>query len=166
MPSTSLLFFILCGGVASGVTRSVEEPLSAFRKARVAEAKAGFAAIAADHAASPRDRAVARRELARVAWLIDVDPTAARAQLESAEAWADEPCQTAALLVRVLRESGQQANAVHAAAPHRARCMDGRDALLVQETRAWADLAIERSGSLRSRALTEMKSRLEELTVE
>jgi hypothetical protein len=144
----------------------VEEPLSAFRKNRIAEARAGFAAIAADHAASPRDRAVARRELARIAWLIDADLAAARAQLESAEAWADEPCQTAAYLVRVLRESGQSANAVQAAAAHGAQCTDGRDALLVQEARAWADLAIKRSGSLRSQALTKMKSRLEELTDE
>ncbi len=164
MRSTSLLFFILCGGAAYGAG-SVEESLSAFRKNQVADAKAGFAAIAADNAASPRDRAVARRELALVAWLIDADPAAARAQLESAEAWADEPCQTAALLVRVLRESGQPAKAVHAAAAHGAQCTEGRDALLVQEARAWADLAMERSGS-RSRALTKMKSSLEELTAE
>lgn len=166
MPSSSLLFFILCGGVASGVTHSVEEPLSAFRKNRIAEAKGGFAAIAADPAASPSDRAVARRELARVAWLIDADLAVARAQLDSAEAWADEPCQTAAYLVRVLREAGQPDNAVQAAAAHRERCTDGCDALVLQEARAWADLAIERSGSLRSRALAKMKSRLEELTDE
>ena len=165
MRSTSLLFFILCGGAAYGAG-SVEESLSAYRKNQVADAKAGFAAIAADSAASPRDRAVARRELARVAWLIDADPAAARSQLELAEAWADEPCQTAALLVRVLRESGQPAKAVHAAAAHGAQCTEGRDALLVQEARAWADLAMEKSGSSRSRALTKMKSSLEGLTAE
>jgi hypothetical protein len=166
MPSTSLLFFILCGGIAYGITPSVEESLSTYRKNRVIDAKAGFAATVADRAASPRDRAVARRELARVAWLIDADLAAALAQLGSAEAWADEPCQTAVLLIRILRESGQASKAVHAAAAHHPQCTDDRDALFVQETRAWADLATEKSGSSRSRALTKMKSRLEGLTAE
>src|SRR5215471_3376380 len=105
MPSTSVLLFLLCEGIALGATPSVEEALSAYRKNRVADAKASFDAIAADKAASPRDRAISRRELARVAWLIEADFAVARAQLESSEAWADQPCQTAALLVRILRES-------------------------------------------------------------
>jgi len=52
-------------GFAVGGTASVEEALSAYRKNRIAEAKADFAAIVADNAASTRDRVVARRELAR-----------------------------------------------------------------------------------------------------
>jgi len=154
------------GGSADGSTASLQEALSAYRKNRIAESKADFAAIVADNAASTRDRSVARRELARIAWLIDADPAAARAHLESADARADETCQSAALLVRVLRESGQPAKAVQAAAQHRAPCTEGRDALIVQESRAWADLAMQSRGSSRSRALTQMKSRLDALTAD
>jgi len=160
---------LACAGFessAGGSAARVEEALSAYRKNRIAEAKADFAAIAADNAASTRDRAVARRELARIAWLIDADPAAARAHLESADARTDETCQSAALLVRLLRESGQPAKAVQAAAQHRAPCTEGRDALIVQESRAWADLAMESRGSSRSRALTQMKSRLDALTAD
>src|SRR5262245_20830221 len=153
------------GGFAFAGTASVDEVLSAYRKNRIAEAKAAFTSIASDQAASARDRAVARRESARIAWLIDADLPAARAQLESAEAWAHEPCQSAALLVRVLRESGQPGKAVQAAA-RREQCTDGRDALLAQEIRAWADLAMQRSGSARSRALMKMKNGLDGLTAE
>lgn len=151
------------GSASSESTATIDEAISAYRQNRIAEAKAGFAAVAADPGASPRDRAAARRELARVAWLIDGDGGAARAQLESAEAWKDEPCQTAALLVRVLRESGRPAKALQAAAAHRTQCVDNRDALLLQETRAWADLAIDRRGSQRSQALMKMKAGLDSL---
>ena len=154
------------GGSADGSTASLQEALSAYRKNRIAEARADFTAIVADNTASTRDRAVARRELARIAWLIDADPAAARAHLESADARKDETCQSAALLVRVLRESGQPARAVQAAARHRAECTEGRDALIVQESRAWADLAMERRGSSRSRALARMKSELDRLTAD
>src|SRR5215471_147713 len=73
---------LVCAGFessAGGSAARVEEALSAYRKNRIAEAKADFAAIVADNAASTRDRVVARRELARIAWLIDADPAAARA---------------------------------------------------------------------------------------
>jgi hypothetical protein len=161
-----VLACVAFGGFAFGKTASVEEALSAYRKNRIAEAKADFAAVVADSAASTRDRAVARRELARIAWLIDADPAAARAQLESTDARKDETCQSAALLVRVLRESGQPAKAVQSAARLGAQCTEGRDVLIVQESRAWADLAIERRGSSRSRALTKMKSGLDGLTAD
>ena len=139
------------GAFAFASTANLEEALSEYRKSRIAEARADFTAIVADNAASTRDRAVARRELARIAWLIDADPAAARAHLESADARKDETCQSAALLVRVLRESGQPAKAVQAAAQHRAQCTEGLDALIVQESRAWADLAMQTRGSSRSR---------------
>src|SRR5215471_5729970 len=74
-----VLACVAFGGFALGGTASVEEALSAYRKSQIAEAKADFAAIVADNAASTRDRVVARRELARIAWLIDADPAAARA---------------------------------------------------------------------------------------
>ena len=169
MRIVSAMLIVACawlGGLAFGSTASVQEAVSAYRKNRIAEGKTDFTALVADSAASNRDRAVARRELARIAWLIDADPAAARAQLESAEAWTDEACQSAALLVRVLRESGQPAEAVQAAAAHRAQCREDRDALIVQEARAWADLAMQRTGSARSRALTRMKDGLDRLTAE
>ena len=169
MRNVVAVLMLACAGFessAGGSAARVEEALSAYRKNRIAEAKADFAAIVADNAASTRDRAVARRELARIAWLIDADPAAARAHLESADARKDETCQSAALLVRVLRESGQPARAVQAAARHRAECTEGRDALIVQESRAWADLAMERRGSSRSRALARMKSELDRLTAD
>jgi len=154
------------GASALASTASAEEALSEYRKSRIAEARADFTAIVADNAASTRDRAVARRELARIAWLIDADPTAARAHLESADARKDETCQSAALLVRVLRESGQPAKAVQAAPRLQAHCTEGRDLLIVQESRAWADLAAEGRGSPRSRALTKMKSALDGLSAD
>jgi hypothetical protein len=157
---------MLCAGFAFASPSTVDEALSAYRKSHLADARAGFAYVAADSEARPRDRAVARRELARVAWLIDGDAPAALAQLASAVAWEDEPCETAALLVRVLRESGQPTKAVDAAAARRSQCTDKRDALLIQEARAWADLAIQRNGSLRFQALAKMKTALEALTNE
>src|SRR5215471_8108933 len=89
-----VLACVAFGGFALGGTASVEEALSAYRKSQIAEAKADFAAIVADNAASTRDRVVARRELAHIAWLIDADPAAARAHLESADARTDETCYT------------------------------------------------------------------------
>ena len=154
------------GAFAFASTANLEEALSEYRKSRIAEARADFTAIVADNAASTPERAVARRELARIAWLIDADPAAARAHLESADARKDETCQSAALLVRVLRESGQPAKAVQAAAQHRAQCTEGLDALIVQESRAWADLAMQTRGSSRSRVLTKMKSGLDGLSAD
>jgi hypothetical protein len=151
------------GSPSSGSTVSIDEAISAYRQNRIAEAKAGFGAVAVAPDASFRDRAEARRELARIAWLVDADPAGARAQLESTDAWKDKPCQTAALLVRVLRESARPAKAVQAAAAHRTQCVDSRDALLIQEIRAWADLAMASGGSLRSQAPMRMKAGLDAL---
>ena len=133
----------------------LEEAASAYRANRLPEARATYAVVADDRGAAPRDRAVAARELARIAWLAEGDDAAARTRLSSAEAWLDEPCLTAALLVRVLREAGHSAGAAAAALRPHEGCTGEHDELAVHEARAWADLAVTDRASVSglSRAL-------------
>lgn len=84
---------------------------AAYRQNQVAEARRGYAAVLADAQAEPADRASAARELGRLAWLIDRDAAGAGTYLRTALATGTETCVSAALYVRVLRESGLAAPA-------------------------------------------------------
>src|SRR5262245_44282683 len=102
--AASMWWFLTLSAVfCPGAT--LDEGLSAYRSTHVAEARAAFSAVIADPAATGADRAAARRELGRIAWLIDGELAAARRHLESAEAWSDQPCATLALLLRVFVEA-------------------------------------------------------------
>lgn len=161
-----VLVFAVFEPATQATPARIDDAIAAYRQSHVSEAKTNFAAVASDDHASTKDRATARRELARIAWLIDADFAGAVAQLNSADAWKDEPCETAAMLVRVLRESGRAREAVHTARAHAAQCTDHRDGVLIQEARALADLAMKADTSSRAEALNQMKTSLSRLSDE
>ena len=84
---------------------TLTEALSAYRSNRVAEAEAQLAEVAADPVASADDRAAARRELARIDWLIRSETDAMDAAL-AAPSEAQERCATVLTALRVYREAG------------------------------------------------------------
>lgn len=112
---------------ASGVA-TIGDAVAAYRLNRLDDAKAAFHTVVADPEVTARDRATAACELARMAWLIEGD-------VESACEWLrwHEDNATAAMLVRVLRESGRTNEAVRVVG-------EDDDELLIQRARAWADL--------------------------
>ncbi len=106
------LFVVL---VAPARAASLDEALGAYRDNRVAEAERMFAAIAADPHASTEDRADAQRELGRLAWLGRADVGAIASALTLAPA-GQEACETAALALRIFRETGAPGAVVDRAA--------------------------------------------------
>lgn len=105
-----LLVEILASAPASAATFS--EAKSEYDRNHVGEAETLFAAVAADAGASATDRSAAERELARIAWLIDRDPNRALDHLAAAQGIGGKPCDTSAMIARVLRESKQSAEAI------------------------------------------------------
>jgi hypothetical protein len=103
--------------LAAGLTASeaaagpLQDGTAHYRQNQIAEARRDYAAVLADPSAKPADKAAASRELGRLAWLIDADAPAAATELRSAIATGADVCASAALYARVLRESGQTAQA-------------------------------------------------------
>jgi hypothetical protein len=117
LPSASLLLL-----PAGAQAASFADGIQAYRQNKVADARRLYAAVLADAAAPADDRAGAARELARIAWLIDGDAAAALAQLDRPEAIAAGMCDTAILIVRVLREAERLQEAVSRGRALLARC--------------------------------------------
>lgn len=125
------------------VAATFTEARSAYEQNKVAEAERLFAQLSVDPAATIEDRAKAWRELARIAWLIDRDAPKALRHLDAARATGDQPCDTAAMTARVLREGKLSAQAIAQsddllrACPEAAR----RDAILLHLIGARLDFA-------------------------
>jgi hypothetical protein len=101
--AAALVAVLLSG--CSAQARTYDEAIAAYSENRVTEAETALRGIAADKAATPRDRSRAYRELARIAWLIDGNAAAAQALLRSADATGEGACGNAQMLARVLQES-------------------------------------------------------------
>jgi hypothetical protein len=100
--SVAALLLAGCGGSAP---ETVDGAMQAYSQNRVAEAEAVFRKIAADPKASARDRAQARRQLGRIAWLIDGKASQALAEVEAAFAAGDDRCSSGRLKARILHEA-------------------------------------------------------------
>lgn len=95
---------LLLAACSDPIPETVDGAIQAYSQNRVAEAEAVFRKIAADPAASPRDKARAHRQLGRIAWLIDGDARRALREVEAA-AGAAERCAAAGLEARILHEA-------------------------------------------------------------
>ena len=106
----ALFLFLLAAAPSHAATLS--EALEAYRTNKVEQAEQGFRAVLADSAAAARDKGSAARELARIAWLIDGKSDAALAHIAAAARTRSQPCATALLETRILREAGRQDKAI------------------------------------------------------
>ena len=121
---------------------TLAEAQSAYRNNNIAEAETMFAAVAADAAATPADRAVALTELARIDWLVRGETDAAAVVLAQISD-IPERCAAAALVLRVFREAGAPATPLAEAGASRAQCLPREAiALRVQLARTHMALAL------------------------
>ena len=98
-----LLIEFALASAASAAT--VGEGRTAYELNRVAEAERIYTAVVADPAATRADKSAAKRELARIAWLVDADSKDALAHLDDARQIEENHCETAQMRARILRES-------------------------------------------------------------
>jgi len=161
--SAALATLLAAGAVHAA---SFQDGLSAYNANRVADAERTYAAIVADTAAAPRERADAARELGRIAWLVDRDLDRSLARLEAAAAAGDGACETGALQVRVLREALQASRAVEAAARFLPLCGDADEAddVRIQAARAALDAAAAARGDARRGYLAVARNQLDAMT--
>ena len=125
--------------------RTVTEALAAYRDNRVAEAERILAAVVADSAAAPRDRAEALRALGRIDGLLRGETDAMAAAIAEGPT-GGEHCATAALALRVYRDAGAPAIPLPYAASASVFCTpDEIDLLRVELART--HLAIGRSSA-------------------
>lgn len=159
----AILLLLLLSCPAQAATLS--EAQSAYDRNRIAEAEVLFAAVAADPAASLDDRAAAKRELARVAWLIDGNADRALHHLGEAEKLGGKPCDTGLMTARVLREAHRGAEALRRGEGLLQACaeVDKRDAIRTHLIGARLDLAAADAGQ-RGRLLAEAAAEGAKLT--
>ncbi|MCL6730338.1 hypothetical protein [Sphingomonas hankyongi] len=132
------------------------EAQSLYDRNQVADAEKAFASIAADGAADADDRSSAERQLARIAWLIDGKSDLALRHLEAARGIGAKPCDTGAMIARVLDEAGREHQALDRGPELLASCNEdrGRDEIRTHLIHAHLDLAA-RNGPDRTRLLRE-----------
>ena len=160
-----LLLLLLTCGTAEAATLS--EAQSAYDRNRVAEAEVLFAAVAADPAASLDDRSAAKRELARVAWLIDGNADRALQHLSEAEKLGGKPCDTGIMIARVLREAQRGEEALRRGEKLLGACAeaDKRDAIRTHLIGARLGMAAA-GGTRRAQLIREAALETEKLTPE
>ena len=127
---------------ASAATAApIDDARSAYFAYDVMGAEAAFHRIAADPAASARDKAIALTELARIAWLIDDKPQAALDGLAASLKSDPEPCRGALLYARILNEAGWAKDVSERLAPFAKPCTELRPTLIVEMARSYVVLA-------------------------
>lgn len=99
------LGLLLLAGCSDPVPETIDGAIQAIGRNRVGEAETVLRRIAADPGSRPEDRARARRQLGRVAWLVDGDSERALRELRASASVASERCSAARLEARVLHES-------------------------------------------------------------
>jgi hypothetical protein len=98
------LALLLLAGCSDPIPETVDGALQAVGQNRVAEAEKVLRNIANDPGSSTEDRARARRQLGRIAWLIDGDARRALSEIRAAVGGPEERCAAARLEARVLHE--------------------------------------------------------------
>ncbi len=125
----------------SALAATLAESLSAYRANRVPEAERMLAEVAADPAASERDRAAALRELGRIDGLVRGEVDAIAAAMSQTPG-GEEACATAAVALRVYRDAGQPAVPLSYADGARAACSHvGAEVLRTESARNHLALA-------------------------
>lgn len=126
----------LASASAIAAPPTFHEAKAAYMDYEVTRAEQLYRAVADDPAAPSRDRAAARRELARILWLVDGrQPEAARLLSESLKQDPD-PCPAALLYGRVLNDGPQPAGAPALLAPFAHTCADIEPDVAVEAVRA------------------------------
>ena len=118
------LFLLPALAACSAQAATVQNGMNAYQQNRVAEAERMFAAVLADPASTPGDKAAAHRETARIAWLIDRDEARALASLDAAETLGKDVCDALLLRDRVFREAGKAERVLAALPDQLDRCDD------------------------------------------
>ena len=115
--SAALLVFVAPAASAVPVTLAesprslVEQAAAAYGVYDINRAEALYRRASNDPQASPPDRGIARREWARIIWLVDGDAAAARKILEAGIAEDPDPCPAALLYARMLGGGGKSGSA-------------------------------------------------------
>jgi len=138
--------FLLLIAACSADAQTLDGAANAYRDNRVAAAEEILARIVADPATSPADRARAWRRTARIAWHIDGDLPRALDALRQADATGLDRCDNAAVLARLLQESGQGRQLVADAETMAALCTDQEDADRIRLRAAEAALELASRG--------------------
>lgn len=132
-------FSLLAAASASASTSaapSFHVAEDAYDRHEVNEAEALYRAVGNDPAASPRDRAAARREMARILWLVDGKQAEAALLLTDSLKTDPDPCPAALLYGRVLND-GQTHKATPALlATHAQTCADIAPGVAVEAVRS------------------------------
>lgn len=163
MKLLSGLTLVAAFGATVAHAATFQDGLTAYTANRVAEAETIYQAVAADSAASARDRSDAARELGRIAWLIDRDEPRAAQWLETALAAGDRPCITGALWVRIAREAKHADRGFAAEDRFLAMCpndVEDADGVRLQAARAGLEAAAQASGAARTSALARVAADL------
>lgn len=108
---------------APAAAATFDEARAAYGLFDVGRAETLYRAVVVDPAASPKDRAAANRELARIAWLVDADAAGAAARLASSLPTDPDPCPAAQLRLRILNELSPTAPLPADADALAARCL-------------------------------------------
>lgn len=147
MRLATVLFVAMCVGTPA-IAATFSEAKSAYDRNQVQEAERLFAAVDNDKAASAKDRGAAKRELARIAWLIDGASKRALDHAAAARRIGDAPCDSSVMIARILRESGQSLEAVSAGDSLLSSCAEpsGRDEIRRHFIGALLDLAMKEPG--------------------
>ena len=114
----------------------IDDARSAYFRYDVNRAETLYRQIAADPAASARDKGAAQAELARIEWLVDNKPQLALDDLAASLKSDPEPCRGALLYARILNDAGRSGDVPRLLAPFAASCTALRPTLIVEIARS------------------------------
>ena len=141
MTKPSLLFAISLLAAASASASTPAAPSfhaaeDAYNRHEVSKAEALYRAVENDPAASARDRAAARREIARILWLVDGKQAEAARLLSDSLKTDPDPCPAALLYGRVLNDAPTHKATPALLAPYAQTCADISPGVAVEAVRA------------------------------
>lgn len=140
-----------------------EAARATYRSYRVREAEELYRQLAGDSRATSRDRARARTELARIAWLVDGQTDAAIKLLRGSLPNDPDPCAAVYLYARILNESDRPAQVAGLASGHAAACGGLEPGIEVEAIRALVLQASKRPIGTRRRLLGAARADLAKL---
>ena len=146
------MFAAMLAGIASfsaplrAQAPPIDQAAAAYGVYDIGRAESLYEAVADDPGSSDRDRAVARRELARIAWLVDAEAVRARRLLSASIPEDPDPCPAARLLARVLNDGNAPVEAPAWLDPLATRCLAIEPGVAIERIRSLAHQAAVLSG--------------------
>lgn len=122
----TLLAALIAVASTTAQAQDIQAARDAYDQNRLAEARAGFAAVLRGQAAAD-EKAEATRGLARIAWIADGDMAAAEALLAPLILDREEGCRSLVMLVRFLREAELPQRAHDLSERRFGVCQEGQD---------------------------------------